>query len=172
MINSKDLNNKVYIDGTIINSVRQKFHKPSAEQIVYFVVAVKRQDYPSTYNTEPHNYFYCYASEKLMGGTLLDMIRNTYKMYDNVRVYGVLDNIPNQSSEAKEVNFRATHCYLSAISIIDIKPSEKLKPNTDKEIALINNVRKTFGTDIEVTVSEDAFDKDYFGLEQEDLPDY
>lgn len=171
-LNFKDLNNKVVIDGAIINSVRQKFHKRTQEQIVYFVVAVKRTDYPQAYNLEENNYFYCYASEKLMGGTFLDYIRKTYKCYDNVKIFGILDNMPVRKSLEKEVNARAQHCYLSAISIVDIKKSEKLGENDNTARLVINSLRKQFGKDINVEFEENALEKDFFGLQQDDIPDY
>lgn len=172
MLEFKHLNNQCVIEGTIINSIRQKYEKSSSEQIVYFVIASSRKDYPLTYNKEDNNYFYCYASERLMSGTFLDMIRKNYKTYDNVKIRGILDNMPFKNSSSKEVNKRAKHCYLSSICIIDIKICQEKPQATNNEIAIINSIRKTFGTNINVEIKEDAFNKDYFGLDIEDMPDY
>ena len=172
MLDFKHLNNQCVIEGTIINSIRQKYEKHSNEQVVYFVIASSRKEYPLTYNKEENNYFYCYASERLMSGTFLDIIRKNYKTYDKVKIRVILDNMPFRQSSAKEVNQRAKYCYLSSICVIDIKPIEDKPKSTNNEIALINSIRKTFGTNINVEIQEDAFDKDYFGLDVDDMPDY
>lgn len=172
MIKTKDLNNKVYLCGTILNSIRQKYNKDTDEQYVYFTLSVDRQGYPTIYNHDEHNYFYCYASERLMGGEFLDKIRKNFNTFDNVCVYGVLDNIQQKSSQSNLVNGRALQCYLSTICIIDMKPYAEKPTNSYKENLLLINARKEFGKNININVSPDAFDKDYNGLETDNLPDY
>lgn len=172
MLDFNKLNNKVAFNGTIINSVRQNYSKSTKEEYVYFVVDVDRNDYPLIYNHEKYNHFYCYASERLMGGTFLDYIRKEFKMYDKVQICGILDNMPYRVSQAKEVNFRAKNCYLSAICIIDIKHLKEKKANND-EIIIINNIRKNFGKDVNVEFDENAMKKDVYGFDDDmQLPDY
>lgn len=172
MLNFKELNNQVVLEGTIINSVRQKYNKESDEQIVYFVLGVPRTDYPLVYNKDEYNYFYCYGSEILMGGTFLDQMRKDLKMYQKINIWGILDNVPYQTSKAKEVNYRAIHCYCSRICVTDYKIIKRSVEEKDKEAVIINSVRKLFGKDVEVKIDKEAMKKDYFGLEDNNLPDY
>lgn len=170
----KKLNNKVFIRGHIINSVRTKFDKVEKKHTTYFVVAVERDDYPLLHNKDKYNYFYCYASEVLLSPGYLDFVSKNFKMYDLVEIKGILDNIPSDKKVyANEVNKRALISYVSTICLIDIKKIEETTKQKDEIIPVLNKLRKTFGKETYVKFQEGAFEKDSFGLEKtDDLPNY
>lgn len=170
----KTLNNKVFIRGRIINSVRKKYDVEEKKHTVYFVVAVDRSEYPLLHNKDQYNYFYCYATEKLLMPYYLENVVQNFKMYDLVEIKGILDNVPSDKKVyANEVNKRALLSYVSTICLIDIKKIDETPKQKSDIIPVINRLRKTFGKETYVTFQENAFDKDAFGLEKDDeLPDY
>lgn len=170
----KTLNNKIFIRGRVINSVRKKFDEKERCHLTYFVVAVERDQYPLRHNKDRHNYFYCYAYEKLLVGGYVEWVYRNIKMYDLVEIKGILDNSPSDKKVyAREVNNRALMSYVSTICLIDVKKIEEEPKDKDKIIPILNKLRKTFGNNTYVEFQEDAFEKDAFGLEKDDdLPDY
>lgn len=170
----KNLNNKVFIRGRIINSVRSKYLKDKKKHIVYFVVAVPRTDYSLLYNNEAFNYFYCYTSDILVSPGYTQYVRDTFKMYDLVEIKGILDNMPHSNtSKSALVNHRALSSYISTICIIDIQKIKDTHEQRNREIPLMNKLRKTFGMQVKIEIADDAFEKDAFGIENNnELPNY
>lgn len=167
-------NNKVLLRGQIINTVRYKYDKKSAEYITYFVLAVTRQGLKTPYNYDDNNYFYCYGSEKVIGLSYCQDMKSKLSMYDMVEIEGMLENRinPQKQLKCKKVNFRALSGYISTICIVSYKKYKVDETLKNKQIKIINSVRKTFGKNVNVEVSADAFDKDTFGIELDNMPDF
>ena len=176
MIKTAEECNKVRLRGTIANSVRQKYDARLGCQLVYFILAVPRLGLEKVYNGDDYNFFYCYISENLMPLAFLEEFKKQVGMYDELEVVGLLDNRynPLKNVVAKEVNYRALNAYVSTICI---KKYEKIytdKKIREKQISIMNSVRKIFGknTKVWVEIDGDALKKDVYGLKGNDLPDY
>lgn len=169
------INNKVYLKGQIINSVRLKFDKQFGCDIVYFILGVERELNNTAYNNDKMAYFYCYMSEKDTDRVSIQEIKKALKMYSKIEINGILENRYNMDKNiiAKEVNYRALNSYVSTICICDYKVfPDSNEYEKSKEIVYINSIRKTFGKNAEISFSEGAFDKNIFGLENDDISDY
>ena len=166
--------NKATLRGQIISPVRLRYSRRAKERLVYFTLAVSRYGLTTTFNKEPYNYFYCFASEKTDSLTFCQKAKESLNLHDIVQIEGFIDNRINHEKQLKTryANFQALSGYISTFcfnSYKIIKVDEEMK---NRQIALINSVRKSFDKNANIEISPDAFEKTTLGVESDDLPDY
>ena len=171
--------NKVYLKGTIVTSPTLKFNTRANEYLLFFTLAVPRTKplYLKGQNFDEYNYFYCVLSESNHIMSNLKLYERTYMRMDYIEIKGCLDNRLNKKTQidVKDVNYRTLNCFVSVIDVLAMKHAEEDRETEEVELnkKLLGKLQSNFGSDVSVKVAQDAFDKDYYGFNNEDnLPDY
>lgn len=176
-----DKSNKVYIKGTIMNTPTLKLDKYANENILEFVVAVPRteQVYIKGYNADKYNYFYCLIAEHNHTLQELKTLEKTLDKMQLVEIKGCLDNRVREkdvsNTRTQKINYRALNLFVSTIIVSSIDKAEDNRSQDEvvAEKQLLQRIRQSFGSDVDITIKKDAYDYDYFGFNKnDDLPDY
>lgn len=172
--------NKVYLKGTILSSPKVEFDNYANENILRFILAVPRDKpiYPSGYNADQYNYFYCLLTEANHTLAVLKKMARTFERLQLVEIKGCLDNRLNKKAadtNTPKVNYRALNLFVSTINVLAINEAkdDRDEETIKAEKSLLNRIRNNFGSDVDVVVKEDAYSYDYFGFDKnDDLPNY
>lgn len=173
--------NKVYLKGKVFNKPKVHFDQEIGSNVLNIVVAVPRNKdlYKNAYNTDLHNYFYCLLYEDKFTMEELKNIQSTIGKMDKVEIKGFLDNRINPMAKKeyddKHIKYRTLNQFVSTINVCSISKVE-FDRKDPKEVAdnkVLKFIKGSFGTDVEVTIEENAHNVDYLGFSKDDdLPDY